>query len=263
MRLARFVAAASISIALAQAAAFAAPAAAPALAPAAAPAEPGAFQTGVASWYGADFHGRRTSNGEIYDKEKLTCAHRSLAFGSYVLVANLDNGSSVVVRVNDRGPFAKDRIIDLSEAAARIIGMIPTGTARVSLTLLPREEALAWKGGPIAGDSGRPPAGGEALASAGAGSSGTVAQAEASPLASVPPDARVRIQVASYSSESNAKATLGRLAASGLSAAIEASGGHYRVLFADLSPEQARAVALKLDGLGYRGYSVTTILPAR
>ncbi len=263
MRLARFVAAASISLALIPVAAFAAPTAAPsapAVAPAAAPAEPGAFQTGVASWYGADFHGRRTSNGEIYDKEKLTCAHRSLAFGSYVLVSNLDNGSSVVVRVNDRGPFAKDRIIDLSEAAARIIGMIPTGTARVSLTLMPREEALAWKGGPIAGAGDSGPA---AAGSAGAGSAAAGAQAQSSPLASVPPDARVRIQVASYSSESNAKATLGRLAASGLSAAIEASGGHYRVLFADLSPEQARAVAQKLDGLGYRGYSVTTILSAR
>ena len=212
----------------------------PATAGAAAPTEAGAFQTGVASWYGADFHGRRTSNGEIYDKEKLTCAHRSLAFGSYVLVRNLDNGSSVVVRVNDRGPFAKDRIIDLSEAAARIVGMIPTGTARVSLTLIPKEEALAWKGGPLAGAEASP---------------------DASPFAAVPADARVRIQVASYSAPANAKATLERLAASGLSATIESSGGHYRVLFLDLSPTEARAVAQKLDGLGYRGYSVTTIRP--
>jgi rare lipoprotein A len=156
-------------------------------------------------------------------------------------VRNLDNGSSVVVRVNDRGPFAKDRIIDLSEAAARIVGMIPTGTARVSLTVIPKEEALAWKGGPIAGSEPIP---------------------DASPIASVPADARVRIQVASYSSEANAKATVERLAASGLSAVIEGAGGHYRVLFLDLSPERARLVAQRLDSLGYRGYSVTTIRPA-
>jgi rare lipoprotein A len=244
MRLAR-PARIAAATALASALAFAVPAfaepGADAQAEQGAQAEPGAFQTGVASWYGADFHGRRTSNGEIYDKEKLTCAHRTLAFGSYVRVRNLDNGSSVVVRVNDRGPFAKDRIIDLSEAAARIVGMIPTGTARVSLTLIPKEEALAWKGGPIAGSDPAP---------------------EASPIDSVPADARVRIQVASYSSEANAKATVERLAASGLSAVIEGAGGHYRVLFLDLSPERARLVAQRLDSLGYRGYSVTTIRPA-
>jgi rare lipoprotein A len=197
-------------------------------------------ESGVASWYGADFHGRRTSSGEVYDKEKLTCAHRTLPFGSYVLVRDLDNGSSVVVRVNDRGPFAKDRIIDLSEAAARIIGMIPTGTARVSLEVIPKEEALAWKGGSV---SGAP--------------SGAIP--DAAPAASVPANARVRIQVASYASEANAKATIVRLAASGLAASVESGGGHYRVLFPDLSPEEARIVTVRLEGLGYRGYVVSII----
>ena len=142
----------------------------------------GVSETGVASWYGPDFHGKPTSNGEIYDKEKLSAAHRTLPFGTYVLVHNLDNGSSVVVRVNDRGPFAKDRIIDLSEAAARIVGMIATGTARVSLTIIPKEEALAWKGGPLEGSS----TGGAAGEGDGAASGG------ASPIASLPADARVR-----------------------------------------------------------------------
>jgi rare lipoprotein A len=219
--------------------------------PPAAAAEPAAsaapVETGVASWYGADFHGRRTSNGEIYDKERLSCAHRTLPFGSFVLVRNLDNDSSVVVRVNDRGPFAKDRIIDLSEAAARIIGMIPTGTARVSLTPIPREEALAWKGGGIPG------------ATEGAASS--AAAREPLPAASIPPGSRVRIQVASYGSEANARATLERLAASGLGASIERSAGHFRVVFPDLSPEEARATATRLQGLGYRGISMTTSSP--
>jgi hypothetical protein len=124
--------------------------------------------------------------------------------------------------------------------------MIPTGTARVSLTPIPREEALAWKGGPLAGasDAGNSPP-----------------TKEPSPVASLPPDSRVRIQVASYGSESNAKATVERLAASGLSASIERSGGHFRVVFPDLSPEDARVTTTRLEGLGYRGCSVTTKTP--
>jgi rare lipoprotein A len=209
---------------------------------------------GVASWYGADFHGRPTSNGEIYDKEKLSCAHRTYPFGTYLLVRNLDNGSSVVVRVNDRGPFAKNRIIDLSEAAARLIGMIPTGTARVSLTVIPREEALAWKGSAPDGstlsvDEGAP------SASSGSAASGTVAaKAQAADEA-----AYLRIQVASYAVEANAKATLERLAASGLSASIETAAGKYRVVFSRLSSADARLVSTRLDSLGYRGYIVTTV----
>jgi rare lipoprotein A len=206
---------------------------------------------GIASWYGADFHGRPTSNGEVYDKEKLTCAHRSYPFGTYLLVRNLDNGSSVVVRVNDRGPFAKNRIIDLSEAAARIIGMIPTGTARVSLAVIPPEEALAWKGGT---PNGAPSA---LLASPPVASKGPAPQ-DAGSLDSND-RAIVRIQVASYASEANARGTIERLAASGLSASIERASGRFRVVFLSLMPGEARLVALRLDGLGYRGYIVTTV----
>lgn len=91
------------------------------------------FQTGVASWYGDDFHGRATADGEIYDMRKLTAAHQELPFHTLVEVENLENGRRVLVRVNDRGPFLKDRIIDLSFAAARRLGMTETGTAEVSL----------------------------------------------------------------------------------------------------------------------------------
>jgi len=92
---------------------------------------------GMASWYGAEFHGKRTASGEIYNMYALTAAHKTLPFGTYVMVKNLDNGRSVVVRINDRGPFVKGRIIDLSYAAAKAIGMIETGTARVMLQVLP------------------------------------------------------------------------------------------------------------------------------
>jgi rare lipoprotein A len=94
------------------------------------------FQTGVASWYGPNFHGKTTSNKEIYDMHDLTAAHKSLPFGTYVVVTNMDNGKSVTVRINDRGPFVKGRIIDLSYAAAKAVDMIGTGTAPVRLEIL-------------------------------------------------------------------------------------------------------------------------------
>ena len=91
---------------------------------------------GVASWYGGKFHGRKTANGETYDMHGLTAAHKTLPFGLRVRVGNRENGRTVVVRINDRGPFVKDRIIDLSYAAARRIGMVRPGTARVLITPL-------------------------------------------------------------------------------------------------------------------------------
>ncbi len=90
-------------------------------------------QQGMASWYGPGFAGRRTANGEIFDPSQLTAAHKELPFNTLVRVHNLDNGSSVVVRINDRGPFVHGRIIDLSRAGAEAIGMIGSGTARVRL----------------------------------------------------------------------------------------------------------------------------------
>lgn len=90
-------------------------------------------QTGIASYYGSDFHGRKTANGEIFNKHAYTAAHKTLALGSYALVTNLRNGRKVIVRINDRGPFSKNRIIDLSKGAAKELGMIQSGTARVKV----------------------------------------------------------------------------------------------------------------------------------
>jgi rare lipoprotein A len=100
------------------------------------PPAPGTTLTGVASWYGPGFHGRRTSNGERYDMDRLTAAHKTLPFGTLVEVRNLDNDRTVVVRINDRGPHVKRRIIDLSRAAAEAIDMVGPGTARVALKIL-------------------------------------------------------------------------------------------------------------------------------
>ena len=90
-------------------------------------------QTGVASWYGPGFHGKKTANGERFNTNSLTAAHKELPFDTMVRVTNLANGRSTTVRINDRGPFSKDRIIDLSKKAAQEIGMIQTGTARVRI----------------------------------------------------------------------------------------------------------------------------------
>lgn len=99
-------------------------------------------ETGVASWYGPGFHGKSTANGERYDQRDHTAAHRTLQMPSMVRVTNLDNGLSTVVRINDRGPYASDRVIDLSRAAADEIDMVRRGTARVRIEQLPAESRV-------------------------------------------------------------------------------------------------------------------------
>jgi rare lipoprotein A len=96
-------------------------------------------ETGIASWYGPDFHGGKTANGEIYDQNALTAAHRTLQLPSVIRVTNLENGRSVVVRVNDRGPYLRGRILDVSKRAAELLGFIGTGTARVRVEVLEGE----------------------------------------------------------------------------------------------------------------------------
>lgn len=100
------------------------------------PTSHGFQETGVASWYGDDFHGRRTANGEFYDMYGRTAAHKTLPMQTYLLVKNLENGKETIVRVNDRGPFVRDRIVDLTMTGAREIDMLANGTARVRLTAL-------------------------------------------------------------------------------------------------------------------------------
>lgn len=96
----------------------------------------GISQTGIASWYGPGFHGKATASGEVYNQNDFTAAHQTLPLGTRVLVTNLENGSVTEVLVNDRGPFAKGRIIDLSYAAAQSIHMVGPGTALVRLDIL-------------------------------------------------------------------------------------------------------------------------------
>jgi rare lipoprotein A len=198
--------------------------------------EPGSAFSGRASWYGAAFQGRRTASGEIFDKEGLTAAHRSLPFGTLLRVTCVDTGGSVVVRVNDRGPFVSDRVIDLSEAAARLIGLLPEGTGEVTCLLLRPEESLAFgpPGPPLARPSPKAP--------------------EVSP----PIRARsCRIQIASYRDPANAAATLERLRLSGIAAAIEVAGEYRRIVLAAVPEAEVVDLVERLKALGYRSLLLT------
>jgi rare lipoprotein A len=131
-------------------------------------------ETGIASWYGPNFHGERTANGEIFDMNKVSAAHRTLPLPSIVRVTNLDNGRSLKLRVNDRGPFAQGRIIDVSRRAAQLLGFYREGTARV------RVEVVADESRRLASGSGGAPE--PTLAEAGAsGSARSVAEEAVEP----------------------------------------------------------------------------------
>ena len=101
------------------------------------------LETGTASWYGPNFHGKQTANGETYNQNELTAAHKTLPFNTVVKVTNLDNGKSVTVRINDRGPYVGRRVIDISRAAAERIEMIGPGTARVRIELVNSEQPIS------------------------------------------------------------------------------------------------------------------------
>jgi rare lipoprotein A len=151
-------------------------------------------ETGVASWYGPGFHGKSTANGERYDQSDRTAAHRTLQMPSVVRVTNLDNGQSTVVRINDRGPFARNRIIDLSRTAAQEIDMIGRGTARVRVEQL-QAESLAVKEVAIGG--GGPAEQHEALAQLASGRRATPIPAQTQVVAAaqptaIPPPAQVQ-----------------------------------------------------------------------
>lgn len=148
-------------------------------------------ETGVASWYGPGFHGKSTANGERYDQSDRTAAHRTLQMPAVVRVTNLDNGLSTVVRVNDRGPFARSRVIDLSRTAAQEIDMVGKGTARVRVEQL-QAESLAVKDVAISG--GGPAEQHEAMAQVSSGKRATPAPTPApvpapmpAPVAAPPP----------------------------------------------------------------------------
>lgn len=124
------------------------------------PVATGYEETGEASWYGHPYHGRRTASGETFDMYQMTAAHPSLPFGTWIVVENRANGRSVKVRINDRGPDRSRRILDLSYAAARVLGAIEPGVIRVRLRVIASPEATRGLLGPLSHSRGR---GGEPL----------------------------------------------------------------------------------------------------
>jgi rare lipoprotein A len=196
----------------------------------AAPLSAAEAETGEASWYGPGFHGRRTANGEVFDKEAMTAAHRTLPFGTLVRVRNLDNGREAVLRINDRGPFARGRILDVSEAGARVLGMVESGTARVRIEVL-----------------------GAAAAAPGASEAGAAPNPEGSG-----PAVSIRIQVASYRDAGNAGRAAERLRLSGMNPALETEGAYTRVVLTGIAPSERDALVRRLADLGYPGVLVRT-----
>ena len=146
------------------------------------------YQSGIASWYGDDFQGKATADGEIYDMHKLTAAHPTLPFHTLVEVENQENGKKVLVRINDRGPFLKDRIIDLSLQAAQRLAMTDKGTAAVTLRV------LRVKGAPVPAESpGADGTGAECCVQAGAFAVRENADDLLLTLAEIIPDLRFRV----------------------------------------------------------------------
>ena len=180
-------------------------------------------EVGTASWYGNPYHGRKTANGETYNMNEMTAAHKRLPFDTWLTVKNLSNGKITRVRINDRGPFVGKRIIDLSRAAAADIQMIATGTARVRLTVI------------------RPPAASR--------------RARAPVPASGRQEGRFDIQIGVFASQANARALAKRANGKGHSAVVreflQDGSKRFRVLVLGGSRQQATARIAKLKSQGF------------
>lgn len=159
------------------------------------PTSAGYVQRGIASWYGRDFHGLATSSGEIYDMNAMTAAHTTLPLPTWVEVTNLANGKKVVVKVNDRGPFVDNRLIDLSYAAATALDMVRTGTTRVEVRAVAPPPG-AFRAGTTVAAAAPPP------------------QAPAAPAAQAPAE-RMFLQIGAFAQPENAERLAARLRASG------------------------------------------------
>lgn len=219
-------------------------------------------ETGVASWYGPGFHAKSTANGEQYDQNDHTAAHRTLQMPSVLRVTNLDNGRSTVVRVNDRGPYARNRILDLSKAAAEDLDMMRSGTARIRLEQMQAESLavkdIALAGGGLAeqreamtkgGGSRRAPAPVTAIAAA---PTPTPAPASASGFF---------VQTGAFSTAENAERQRGLVRSYGLSEIFQASAGGRDVFRVRLGPyTTADAAGIVADRLKRSGYGEARVV---
>lgn len=217
-----------------------APAGAPSTSVVAPAADAGFTQTGIASWYGGSFHGRRTASGEIFDTHQLTAAHPTLPLGSVVEITNLENGRSTVARINDRGPFIRPRIVDCSHAVANALGFVSDGLANVRLRLLDslRPHRVSARGKVPAEDSAPSvPAANPSLAAG-------VAPAHSGP--------KYCVQLGSFRDPSNAEVVVRRASVLPLPVFVSAVRALQQVLvgpFDDLDAAAAARRDLRLAGL--------------
>ena len=210
------------------------------------PSAAGYAEMGLASWYGEPFHGRRTANGEIYDMYGETAAHKTLPMDTILLVKNLENGKSSVVRINDRGPFVQERIIDLSYSKAQHLGIIGKGTAKVEIVALGAQTPAQT---PMAATAPGKPA-------KGAGIKPTPKIPQAPPI----PDfdkGNFYVQVGAFDKIENARTMAKAFAKQGRDVVIQqypAAGMNlYRVMiFASTSLAKAKIYERQLKGDGYR-----------
>jgi rare lipoprotein A len=207
----------------------------------------GYTERGVASWYGPDFHGHSTSSGEPYDMYAMTAAHRTLPIPCYARVTNLANGRSVLVRINDRGPFVANRIVDLSYTAALRLDIVRTGTAFVELRTVQPGEMPA-----VTATLPAPPAAPAASAAA------APMQAEAPPeAASPPPLVSLYIQVGAFAEAGNARRLVERLQAAGIAQVftLESTASGQLLRRVRIGPitrvEEFDRLAARLASLGY------------
>jgi rare lipoprotein A len=228
--------------------------------PPAAAARIGTTETGIASWYGIPYHGRRTASGEVYDMEQHTAAHRKLPFETWVEVTNLENGKVVDVRINDRGPFVGKRIIDLSQAAARDIDMLGPGTARVRIRVIPPSQIATRETGARTSNGSSDPeerkdAIERSMASTSALSAAVVAKPATAPLAETPAAALKAIplyavQVGAFADRNRAESLREAVVekfAEGRSLRTSAHSGLWKVLVGrEMTLEQAQELAKRV-----------------
>jgi len=210
-------------------------------------------QEGIASWYGAEFEGKPTASGERFDSSTLTAAHPSLPFGTLIKVTNQQNKASVIVRVNDRGPFVSTRILDVSRAAAEKLDMIVTGTAPVVLELAPVPGTTEQE---VVGTSTlpEPATPGPIIAQ---GLDQVPAKAKSPPARIMPmvPDPsngkKYRLQVGSFKLARNATEAFEKLKGAGLSPAYEKNGELYRVVVPMVPSSELVRVAESMGAVGF------------
>ncbi|MBN2811103.1 MAG: septal ring lytic transglycosylase RlpA family protein [Spirochaetales bacterium] len=202
------------------------------------------------SWYGADFHGRPTSSGEIFDMNAMTAAHKTLPFGTMLEVVNLDNKKKAVVRVNDRGPFVDDRELDVSKAAAEQLGIIESGLGRASIRKIGAESAVAAVEQKAVEPKSADP---EPLSKESREKLST--PAEAAPKAASG-SVTWRIQLGSFSREENATRLVVRLREAGFDPAFEKFGEMTRVVLAGVQNAQLDDVKARLKKAGYGDWIV-------